>query len=140
MLETIFTEHTLQALFTWLAGLSLGAFLLSLLLIPFIVRKLPSDCFVLLCTINHNRSKHTAGSVIVLILQNIVGVFLFITGLAMLFLPGQGILTMLLGILLLSFPGKHRLIAYLIRSPGIRQGLDWLRAKNSKQPFIWPER
>ena len=139
MLETIFTEHTLQTLFTWLAGLSLGTFFLSLLLIPFIVRKLPSDCFALLCTIKHNRSKPTAGSVTVLILKNIVGVFLLVAGLAMLFLPGQGILTMLLGILLLSFPGKQRLIAYLIRLPGIRQGLDWLRAKSGKQPFIWPE-
>jgi hypothetical protein len=139
-LETIIHEHTLQALLTWLAGLSLATFLLSLLLIPFIVRKLPPDCFILLCATNRDKLRHTAGSVILLILRSIIGVFLLIAGFAMLFFPGQGILTMLLGILLLSFPGKQRLISYLIRFPGIRQGLEWLRVKSGKQPFIWPEK
>jgi hypothetical protein len=139
MLKTIFTEQTLQSLLTWLAGLSLATFLLSLLLIPFIVSKLTPECFILLCRTHGDKPKRTAASFSFLILRSLFGVFLLVVGMAMLFLPGQGILTMLLGIVLLSFPGKQRLIAYLISIPSIHQGLDWLRKKSGKRPFVWPE-
>jgi hypothetical protein len=139
MLETIFPEQTLQSLLTWLAGLSLATFLLSLFLIPFIVNRLSPNCFVLLNQTQVSKTPLTATALCFLVLRNLFGIFLLLAGIAMLFLPGQGILAMLLGILLLSFPGKHRLIIYLINFPGVRQGLDWLRKKGGKQSFAWPE-
>ena len=38
-----------------------------------------------------------------------------LVGVAMLALPGQGLLTMLVGIMLMNFPGKFRLEQALIR-------------------------
>ncbi|MBU1564037.1 MAG: hypothetical protein KJ630_00240 [Proteobacteria bacterium] len=139
MLETIFSDQTLQSLFTWLAGLSLTTFFLSLLLIPFIVSRLAPDCFKRLCKPNTKKPTLTAAIVCFLVLRNLLGFFLLVAGVAMLFLPGQGILTILLGILLLSFPGKQRLIAHLISFPRVRQSLNWLKKKSGKHPFIWPE-
>jgi hypothetical protein len=129
----------LQSVLSWLAGLSFITFVLSLLLIPLFVSRLAPDCFLKLGATAASRPALTAGSVILLILRNAFGLFLLIAGIAMLFLPGQGLLTILLGVLLLSFPGKYRLLNLLLGSRSVRRGLDWLRKKSRKPPFIWPD-
>lgn len=134
----MFTEFPLQSLLAWLAGLSLATFLLSLLLIPFVVGRLKADCFLHLNKTGKNTIPLSLPGLLLLIARNLLGIILFSSGVAMLFLPGQGLLTMLLGILLLSFPGKQRLLTYLVTFPEIRRGLNWLRKKNGKQPFMWP--
>lgn len=129
----------LQNVLSWLAGLSLITFVLSLLLIPYFVGLLSPDCFLQLGSPARIRPALTAGSLFFLIARNVLGLFLLAAGITMLFLPGQGLLTILLGILLLSLPGKYRLVSRLIRSPGVRNSLDWLRRMRRKPPFIWPE-
>ena len=123
----------------WLAGISFFTFLLSLLLIPFIVGLLAPDYFLRSREKNRRKRPLTPASLFLLILRNILGALLIIAGIAMLFLPGQGLLTILLGILLLTLPGKHRLVNRLAGIRGIRRSLDWLRRKEGKPPFIWPE-
>lgn len=129
-----------QSLLSWLAGISLITFFLSLFLIPYIVGRLAPESFVTYCKEKRPSQKLTFPSLILLVVKNILGFILLLAGIVMIFLPGQGLLTMLLGILLLSFPGKRHLVLYLVRSPKIRHSLDWLRKKCGKQPFIWPER
>jgi hypothetical protein len=139
-MEILFGAHSLSASLSWLAGLSLGTFFLSLLLIPYIVGKLAPDCFVKLSgKAERPRPPLTVGALILLVSRNIIGLALLLAGMAMLVLPGQGILTILLGVVLLSFPGKLALLTWLIFLPGVRHSLDWLRQKRRKQPFIWPE-
>ena len=53
----------------------------------------------------------------------------------MLFLPGQGLLTMLLGILFIDFPGKHRLEKKLIQHPKILKAINALRVKGGQAPI-----
>ena len=124
-------------LFQWIAPLSLAAFILSLIIIPLIISKLSIDCFI-----NINKKKEPAGlsgtSVAFLLLRNIGGIFFLTAGFAMLFLPGQGLLTILLGLLLLTFPGKQTMINFLIAKPSLQHSLDWIRKKSGKPPFIWP--
>ena len=55
----------------------------------------------------------------------------------MLFLPGQGLLTMLLGILFIDFPGKHRLEQKLIQHPQILKAINAFREKSGKPPFTF---
>jgi hypothetical protein len=129
----------LQDVLGWLAGLSFITFVLSLLLIPYLIGLLTPECFIKLSDKAKKRPRLTAGSLLLLILRNLLGVLLLVAGFAMLFLPGQGLLTMLIGVLLISFPGKYRLVTHLIRRPGFRHSLDWLRSKRRKPPFIWPE-
>ncbi len=140
MFETILSAVDLQKFLTWLTGISLSTFLLSIFLIPFLVSRLSPDCFISLCSMPAHKPQRNAVDLGLLIIRNFFGLFLVITGVAMLFLPGQGILTILLGLILLSLPGKQRLISYLINFPSIRKGLNWLRLKSGKEPFIWPER
>ncbi|MDK9709180.1 MAG: hypothetical protein OEL83_19225 [Desulforhopalus sp.] len=128
-----------QSLLSWLAGISLATFFLSLILIPYIVSKLDPECFLTYCKEKSSAQKLTFLSLLILILKNIAGFILLLAGIAMIFLPGQGLLTILLGILLLSFPGKRHLVMYLISSPKIRHSLDWIRKKCGQPSFIWPE-
>ena len=53
----------------------------------------------------------------------------------MLFTPGQGILSILAGLLLMNFPGKFRLERWLVQRPGVLKSLNWLRARRGKAPF-----
>ena len=139
VLEAFLSMQIVQSLLGWFAGISLITFFLSLILIPYIVGKLDPGCFVTYCKKKSAPQKYTLPSLILLVVKNILGFVLFWAGVVMIFLPGQGLLTMLLGILLLSFPGKRHLVIYLVRSPKIRHSLDWLRKKCGRQPFIWPE-
>ncbi len=139
-MEILYSSQPLAAMVGWLAGLSLGTFFLSLLFIPYIVGKLAPDCFVKLGKkAKRPRPPLTVGSLILLVARNVIGLALLLAGLAMLVLPGQGILTILLGVVLLSFPGKLALLTWLIFLPGVRRSLDWLRQKRGKPPFVWPE-
>ena len=128
----------LRPLLGWLAVLSLVTFVLSIALIPWVVGRLPQDCFLRLYHNDSDRPQISIYSIIILIFRNVIGLILLLAGIAMLFLPGQGLLTILLGALLISFPGKHKLIHSLVSRPKIQHGLDWLRKKRNKPSFFWP--
>jgi len=64
---------------------------------------------------------------------------LVLLGVIMLVTPGQGLLTLLIGLLLLNFPGKYRLERWLVLRPGVLRGLNWLRRRHGEPPFEAPE-
>ena len=68
--------------------------------------------------------------------KNLIGYGLIVAGLLMLFLPGQGILTLVMGLLLVDYPGKFRLERKLVKTPAILNSLNWLRKKAKKPPLI----
>jgi Putative transmembrane protein (PGPGW) len=73
-----------------------------------------------------------------LIAKNAIGLIFLMSGLAMLLLPGQGLLTMIIGLSLLDFPGKRKLEHKLLTRPMIFQAMNAIRAKCSKPPFDPP--
>lgn len=139
MIKSLLDLPSVTSAITLLAGVSLAMFVISLLLLPLVVARLPRECFLKLRDPSIPKRRMSPGRIILLVLRNVLGMLLLIAGIIMLFLPGQGLLTMLLGILLLSFPGKAKLVLRLIASPAIRKGLDWLRHKSGKPPFLWPQ-
>jgi hypothetical protein len=50
--------------------------------------------------------------------------------------PGQGILTILLGIMLLDFPGKRRFEYWLVSRPKIFAAINKLRHRFSKPALV----
>ena len=122
-----------------LATLSLMTFLLSLIVIPWIVIRLPADYFT-----NEARPKlpfkdaHPVIGLSINLIKNILGVILIIAGILMLVLPGQGILTILIGLGLVNFPGKYRLERYLVTKTGALTVMNWLRKKASKPALQVP--
>lgn len=115
------------------------AFVGSLLLVPLLVARMPEDYF---CNADQHtfiHGLHPAVRVVVAVLKNVVGVVLLFAGFLMLFLPGQGLLTMVLGVALMDFPGKFELEQRLIQKPTIHKPLNWIRKKTGKGAFSLPD-
>ena len=74
---------------------------------------------------------HAAG----LVLKNALGLLLLACGIVMLVIPGQGLLTMLIGLMLMDFPGKRRLEARLVAVPSVRRSINWLRERAHRAPL-----
>jgi hypothetical protein len=120
-------------------AVSIITFIASLIIIPWLVIQMPEDYFVS----NHRRSSnirrlHPALYLFIRIGKNLLGLFLFFAGLIMFVLPGQGILTMLIGISLTDFPGKFRVERWFIEKPAVFKAISWIRRKANKPMLINP--
>jgi len=106
----------------------------SLAIVSFILIKLPAGYF----QDSHPRGfwleRHPAIRLLGLVGKNVVGVLLVALGILMSIpgIPGQGILTILLGIMLLDFPGKRRLEYKLVSRPRVFQTINRLRHRFGK--------
>ncbi len=71
------------------------------------------------------------------ILKNLLGVALVVVGvlLSLPGVPGQGLLTIFVGILMLDIPGKRGLELRIVRRPRIRKTMDRLRARFERPPL-----
>lgn len=72
------------------------------------------------------------------IAKNLLGVFLILLGIVLSLpgVPGQGIITILLGLIMLDIPGKRPIEARIIQRPSILNSLNSLRARFGKGPLI----
>lgn len=132
------TENYFQIVATWLAVLSFITFILSLILLPYLIRKIPSDYFLQLSDEQPKFRGYNVKVVFIFLVRNIFGSLLLLCGIAMLFLPGQGLITIFVSLLLLTFPGKKRLITYLTSLKTVRFTVNWIRKKAHKKPIDWP--
>jgi len=117
-------------------GLGFASFFLfvgTLALIPLIVIRIPVDYF------NRKRRspalkrhEHPFLGWFWLLFKNCLGGICVAAGLAMLVLPGQGLLTILVGVMLIDFPGKFALERRLVRHPRVFRSLNWIRFKAGK--------
>lgn len=119
-----FEQH--ETVLWWVAGVSAGFFLLSLMLIPVLIVKMPADYFA---------REHRGGNVAWRIVRNVIGWPLIAAGVLMLVLPGQGVITILLGLSLVDFPGKHRAERWLLSRGKVLHAANWLRAKYRREPL-----
>ena len=71
-----------------------------------------------------------------IVVKNVIGLVLVILGVVMMVAPGPGVLTILLGVTLLDFPGKRRLELKLVRRPAVRQAIDRVRARFGRPPLF----
>ena len=71
------------------------------------------------------------------ILKNLLGLFLIALGVVLSLpgVPGQGILTILLGLIMLDIPGKRPLEARIIKRPKVLAAINRLRARFEKPPL-----
>jgi len=74
----------------------------------------------------------------VVILKNILGVFLILLGVVLSLpgIPGQGVLTILLGLIMIDIPGKRPLEAKIIKRPAILSAINKLRARYNKTALV----
>lgn len=108
----------------------------SVITIPIILIRLPADYFDTRIPRHWMKDHHPALRIIGLIIKNFVGSVFVLAGFIMLFLPGQGLLTMLIGISLMDFPRKRELEARIVGRPGILKAINAMRHKFNKPSLI----
>lgn len=113
---------------------------LGLVLAPVLVARLPADYFIREGTrASERRDRHPVVHLLLRVLKNLLGGVLVVAGIAMLVLPGQGILTILVGLFLIDGPGKRRLELWLMRRPPVRRTIAWLRRRAGQPPLLLPD-
>jgi hypothetical protein len=115
----------------------LGGFFLNLAIVTIILVKLPADHFS-----KNRKTRFWAGPrpwlrALGIIGKNIGGILLVALGVVLSLpgVPGQGLLTILLGIMIMDFPGKDRLEQKLLSRPSIVNAINGLRGRFGKPPL-----
>jgi hypothetical protein len=126
------------ALLITLASLSLVSFVISVVGVPWYAKRLPEDFFS-----KHEQAKlgldppaRTVTDRLLAIARNAVGLVLVIAGIAMLVLPGQGLLTLFVGAFMMDFPGKRRFQRRILAIPAVLKSINALRKRSGEPPLV----
>lgn len=137
----------LQEALDWLqanVGLTLAMFVLSIVLLVgslwlgnYYLTTVPPDYFVR----KHKPFEQLRASRpgmwwLLMIAKNLLGAMMIVSGLIMFFTPGQGVLTLLLGIALTNFPGKQRLERVILGFPSVSKVVNRARARANQPPLV----
>lgn len=114
-----------------LALFSVFAFLATAVVVPMLLVRMPADYLL-------REGRSGSRRPVVVVLKNVAGVVLVLLGIAMLLLPGQGLLTLILGLSLVDFPGRPRLERYLITRPAVLKAINALRRSAARPPLEIP--
>jgi hypothetical protein len=118
-----------------LAVASVIGFIGSLIAIPLILVRLPADYFDTRTPRHWMKDHHPVLRLLGVLVKNVVGVVFVLAGFAMLFLPGQGLLTILIGVSLMDFPKKRALEAKMVGQPTLLGVINSMRLKFGKPPL-----
>lgn len=115
--------------------LSLGSALGSLWLARTVILRLPPDYFV------GEPSRSSSGR-LAWVGRNVAGFLLIVLGLVLSIpgVPGQGLLTMAVGLVILDVPGKHSLERRFIGHPRVLSAINKIRERAGVPPFAAPDR
>lgn len=124
----------------WVIAISVAYFLVSILAMRFIVIRMPADHFVR-GKRDPSEYSHPFIAVSLRIAKNLLGVLVIVVGLVMSLpgVPGQGFLTLLLGLTLTDFPGKRKIELWILRRPVMLRVINGVRERAGRPPLILPE-
>lgn len=121
----------------WFVGLaSMAVVIASFFLIPALVIRIRPDYFTHAArpaspwADQHPFVRHAID-----VGKNLLGVVLMVAGIAMFLLPGQGLLTLLVGFFLIDFPGKYRFEKWLLGRSYVQRPINWIRKRRGKKPL-----
>ena len=121
----------------WLVGGSIVMFVASLIFLPLLVVRLPCDYFTNQAAPRFAKRRPIV-RVLLIVSKNLLGTVLLGGGILMLFLPGQGILAILIGLALLDIPGAQRIKMRLLGQPKVIAALNKLRRMARRDPLQTP--
>ena len=116
---------------------SVVTFVLSIAVVTVVLVKLPANYFHSSHAREFLTERHPVLRMVGIVAKNILGLVLVGAGIVMSLpgVPGQGVLTILLGIMLLDFPGKRSLEASIVRRPRVFHAINGVRARFDKPPL-----
>ena len=129
-----------ELIFWWSFSASVALVVLTPVAVAWVVMQLPTDYFTAErrppSTWSKGRQELRA---IIVVAKNLLGAILVLAGIAMCVLPGQGVLTLVAGLMLLNFPGKYRLERRLATQRHVWRSINWLRKRFRRKPLEMPK-
>ena len=118
--------------------LTVASAVLSLIAVALVAVRIPSDYFVGDDPPPVWADRHPFIRWPAVVLKNLLGVMLVALGalLSVPGVPGQGILTMLIGAMLIDLPGKRKAEKWLLRRRGVLSTINRLRARYGRPPLV----
>ena len=137
-ISTWLVEH--EVLIGQIGNASLLMLVVTIVALPVIVMKLPEDYFVSEERKPASKSRqHPFFWSVVSLLKNLVGLILIAAGIVMLVLPGQGTVTILIGLAISNFPGKYALERRIASQPAVGETLNRIRKWMNTPPLLMPD-
>ena len=118
-------------------GFFLTSLLLSFLAIGIVLVKIPANYFSSHYKQDFLPDSHWSVRWGAVIVKNILGLFLILLGIVLSLpgVPGQGVLTILLGLIMIDIPGKRPIEARIIKRPTVLAAANNLRERYGKPPL-----
>jgi hypothetical protein len=121
-----------------LGSLSIFILIISVFMMVLIISFLSEDYFKsenrnLISSVQNSR--YPLLKLLVLITKNFFGILLLVSGILMLVLPGQGILSIITGLVFIDYPGKYKFERKLLRQKGVINSINLIRSRLSKPPL-----
>jgi hypothetical protein len=109
----------------------------SAAIVGVVLARLPADYFVNPAA-RRPIDRHPVLKVLFTLVRNLFGYCLIALGIVLSLpgVPGQGLLTIFMGVMLIDFPGKHRFERWLVTRGPILAGINRLRARAGRPPLI----
>jgi hypothetical protein len=120
----------------WIVFASVLMFVVSLIVLPIVVIYLPHDYFTSRTPrFAYLQNTHPVIRWLVLVVKNLIGGLLVAAGLIMLVTPGQGLLALLVGVMLLDVPGKRTVERRVLHRPALLRMINSIRDKAGRPPL-----
>ena len=113
-------------------------FVVSYIVVSIILVKMPANYFHSDYEHHFLSDRHPVFRSVAIVIKNIIGVIVIITGIILSLpgVPGPGILTIFIGVMLTDIPGKRVLEAKIVHRPAVLTAINRLRARYSKPALI----
>jgi hypothetical protein len=123
-----------------LIALSVGSavlFVLSAAGVPWFLARLPTDYLSRreLAELGMRSPKPSPWRIAGRVLRNLLGLLLLVAGILALVLPGQGLLTILVSLFFLDFPGKRQLMRRFLGSKPMFRAINSIRRRAGQPPL-----
>lgn len=117
---------------------SVVTFVGSMVVVTFVLVRLPANYFHSSHARDFLAARHPVLRALGIFAKNLLGLVLVGAGVVMSLpgVPGQGVLTILLGIMLLDFPGKRALETRIVSRPRVFGAINAVRARFDRPPLM----
>jgi hypothetical protein len=103
-----------------------------------VLARIPADYFSNPAARERHENRHPVVHCLFVLGRNLFGYFLIVLGVVLSLpgVPGQGVLTILMGVMLIDFPGKHRAEWWLVTRRPVLAAVNRMRARVGKAPLV----
>jgi hypothetical protein len=118
--------------------LSVASAVVSVFAVGAVLARLPADYFVNPAARAGYVKRHPVTHVLLVVGRNLLGYLLVLLGVVLSLpgVPGQGVLTILMGVMLIDLPGKDRFAWWLVARRPVLAAVNRLRARVGREPLV----